>query len=140
MSIAERTLVPSERAMSIFVRTTKTFDRAIFTFASFLKAGHSVFFGEQTREIPAVKESQPAIVVPIQVRDEMVGVINIASEKPGSTYDEEDLRALQVFAENVGSCIRHAEQAEWMRQIIQRHTAGAAESTSPTKERFVPTA
>lgn len=40
---------------------------AIFTFASFLKAGHSVFFGERSREIPAVKESQPAIVLPILV-------------------------------------------------------------------------
>jgi len=40
---------------------------AIFTFASFLKAGHSVFFGERTREIPAVRENQPAIVVPILV-------------------------------------------------------------------------
>jgi transcriptional regulator with GAF, ATPase, and Fis domain len=83
---------------------------------------------------------EAAIVVPIQVRDEMVGVLNIASEKPGSSYDEEDLRALQVFAENVGSCIRHAEQAEWMRQIIQRHTAGAAEGSSSTMERSVPTA
>ncbi len=40
---------------------------AIFTFASFLKAGHSVFFGERTREIPEVRESQPAIVLPILV-------------------------------------------------------------------------
>jgi len=40
---------------------------AIFTFASFLKAGHSVFFGERTREVPAVKESQPAIYIPILV-------------------------------------------------------------------------
>jgi len=40
---------------------------AIFTFASFLKAGHSVFFGERTREVPAVKESPPAIVGPILV-------------------------------------------------------------------------
>ncbi|MGZ8858182.1 MAG: NADH-quinone oxidoreductase subunit L, partial [Candidatus Aminicenantales bacterium] len=40
---------------------------AILTFASFLKAGHSVFFGERSREIPAVKESQPAIVLPILV-------------------------------------------------------------------------
>ncbi len=40
---------------------------AIFTFASFLKAGHSVFFGERTREVPAVRENQPAIVVPILV-------------------------------------------------------------------------
>ncbi len=40
---------------------------AIFTFASFLKAGHSVFFGERTREVPEVRESQPAIVFPILV-------------------------------------------------------------------------
>jgi NADH-quinone oxidoreductase subunit L len=40
---------------------------AIFTFASFLKAGHSVFFGERTREVPAVRENQPAIVVPILI-------------------------------------------------------------------------
>jgi len=40
---------------------------AIFTFASFLKAGHSVFFGERTREVPSVRESQPALVLPILI-------------------------------------------------------------------------
>jgi NADH-quinone oxidoreductase subunit L len=40
---------------------------AIFTFASFLKAGHSVFFGERTREVPVIKESQAGIVLPILV-------------------------------------------------------------------------
>ncbi len=42
---------------------------AIFTFASFLKAGHSVFFGPASEERPAVKvkESPAAIVVPILV-------------------------------------------------------------------------
>ena len=40
---------------------------AIFTFGSFLKAGHSVFFGERTREVPAVRESPPAIVLPVLV-------------------------------------------------------------------------
>ncbi len=40
---------------------------AIFTFASFLKAGHSVFFGQRTGEIPKVKESQSPIVLPILV-------------------------------------------------------------------------
>jgi len=40
---------------------------AIFTFASFLKAGHSVFFGERSKEVPAVKESQVPVVVPILV-------------------------------------------------------------------------
>jgi formate hydrogenlyase subunit 3/multisubunit Na+/H+ antiporter MnhD subunit len=40
---------------------------AIFTFASFLKAGHSVFFGERTREVPAVKESPLGITFPLLV-------------------------------------------------------------------------
>ena len=38
---------------------------AIFTFASFLKAGHSVFFGERSREVGAVRESPAPIVIPI---------------------------------------------------------------------------
>jgi transcriptional regulator with GAF, ATPase, and Fis domain len=61
-----------------------------------------------------------AMVVPIMVRDELVGVLNISSRAPGTTYDEEDLRALEVFAENAGTCIRQAERAEWMRQTIER--------------------
>jgi len=40
---------------------------AIFTFASFLKAGHSVFFGERTREVPELKESPPAIYIPLLI-------------------------------------------------------------------------
>jgi formate hydrogenlyase subunit 3/multisubunit Na+/H+ antiporter MnhD subunit len=42
---------------------------AIFTFASFLKAGHSVFFGRPSEERPAVKvkESPAAIVIPILI-------------------------------------------------------------------------
>jgi len=38
---------------------------AIFTFASFLKAGHSVFFGPRSTEVPKLKESPAAIVLPI---------------------------------------------------------------------------
>jgi formate hydrogenlyase subunit 3/multisubunit Na+/H+ antiporter MnhD subunit len=40
---------------------------AIFTFASFLKAGHSVFFGARSKEIPAVKESQAPVFLPILI-------------------------------------------------------------------------
>jgi GAF domain-containing protein len=69
---------------------------------------------------------EAAIVVPILVRDELVGVINVASDRAGTVYDDEDLQALQVFAENVGSCIRHTQQAEWMRQLIRHHTAAAS--------------
>jgi NADH-quinone oxidoreductase subunit L len=40
---------------------------AIFTFASFLKAGHSVFFGTRSKDIPAVKESPAPIFLPILI-------------------------------------------------------------------------
>jgi len=38
---------------------------AILTFASFLKAGHSVFFGPRSLEVAEVKESQSPIYLPI---------------------------------------------------------------------------
>ena len=40
---------------------------AILTFASFLKAGHSVFFGPRNPETPQVKENKSPIYVPILV-------------------------------------------------------------------------
>jgi len=40
---------------------------AIFTFASFLKAGHSVFFGPRTKDVPSLKESHSSIVIPILI-------------------------------------------------------------------------
>jgi putative methionine-R-sulfoxide reductase with GAF domain len=61
-----------------------------------------------------------AIVVPIQVRDELVGVISLSSRKPGIVYSDEDLRALEIFAGSAGLCLRHTEQAGWMRQTIWR--------------------
>jgi NADH-quinone oxidoreductase subunit L len=38
---------------------------AILTFASFLKAGHSVFLGPRSQEVPAVKESESPVFIPI---------------------------------------------------------------------------
>jgi len=61
-----------------------------------------------------------AIVVPILVRDELVGVISLSSQKPGIAYSNEDLRALEIYAGNAGLCLRHTEQAGWMRQTIWR--------------------
>ncbi len=40
---------------------------AILTFASFLKAGHSVFFGPRSLETAAVKESKSPITIPILI-------------------------------------------------------------------------
>jgi formate hydrogenlyase subunit 3/multisubunit Na+/H+ antiporter MnhD subunit len=40
---------------------------ALFTFASFLKAGHAIFLGPRSKEVPAVKESEAGILLPILV-------------------------------------------------------------------------
>ena len=61
-----------------------------------------------------------AMVVPIIVRDELVGVLNASSRDPGTRYSTDDLQSLAVFAENVGTVIRHSEHAEWMRQTIEK--------------------
>ena len=65
------------------------------------------------------KDLSAAMVVPIILRDELVGVINVSSRSKRTEFDNEDMRALQVFAENVGVAIHHTEQAEWMRATIR---------------------
>ena len=71
---------------------------------------------------PDLKFNYPSLtstmVVPILLRDEIVGVINATSNSPDITYDDDDLRAFQVFAENAGACIRHAEHVNWLKQMI----------------------
>jgi len=59
------------------------------------------------------------MVVPIMIRNELVGVINVSTLSPETTYTADDLKALQVFAENTGAYIRHTEQAHWMRKTIK---------------------
>ena len=58
------------------------------------------------------------MVVPIEVRGELVGVISASSRSEDRDYDTDDLQAMHVFAEHAGIVIRHAEQANWMRQTI----------------------
>lgn len=71
-----------------------------------------------------------AMVVPIVLRDELVGVINVRTNDPDVEYEEDDLNALQVFAENAGAFIRHSEKAEWMRKTIER-LGNISEETGP---------
>ena len=66
------------------------------------------------------KHLTAAMVVPVIVRDELVGVLNISSRERDADYTEEDLDALKVFAENLGSCIRQSERSEWRRLTIER--------------------
>lgn len=75
-------------------------------------------------------EITSSMVVPITLRNELVGVINVTSGNPDIIYDHEDLQALQVFAENTGAFIRRAEQAHWMRQTIKKLQAGRKRESS----------
>lgn len=86
-------------------------------------------------ELPLLSESlSAAIVVPIILREELVGVINVGSRSSGTEYNVDDLQALTVFAENAGACIRHAEQAEWMRKTIE----GLREPSRPRERSSYP--
>jgi putative methionine-R-sulfoxide reductase with GAF domain len=70
-----------------------------------------------------------AMVVPIILRDELVGVVNVSSRSKRMKYTEEDMSALKVFAENAGTCIRHAEHVEWMRETIHNLQAKLANAS-----------
>ena len=61
-----------------------------------------------------------AMVVPIILRDELLGVLSVSSRSRHVRFDHEDLETLLVFAETAGIVTRHAEQAAWMRGTIQR--------------------
>jgi len=65
-----------------------------------------------------------AMVVPIIVRDELVGVLNVSSRSADVIYESEDLIALQGFASGAGACIRHTEHMNWMRKMLS-HNARA---------------
>jgi len=62
-----------------------------------------------------------AMVVPIIVRDELVGVLNVSSRTADVIYESEDLIALQGFASAAGACIRHTEHMNWMRKMLSHH-------------------
>ena len=64
-----------------------------------------------------------AIVVPILLRDELVGVLSIRSRESGVRYNKSDLQSLQVLSENIGTVIRHSEHVEWMRKTIEAQRA-----------------
>ncbi len=61
-----------------------------------------------------------AIVAPIMVRAELVGVLTVSSRTQGARYDQEDLQALSVFAENAGTCIDLMEWIERTKRMNQK--------------------
>jgi len=61
---------------------------SIFTFASFLKAGHSIFLGPRTKEIPKVKESESPIFIPIIVLALLSIIFGVYNKLPLSFIQE----------------------------------------------------
>jgi transcriptional regulator with GAF, ATPase, and Fis domain len=72
-----------------------------------------------------VSKLSAAVVVPVLLRDELIGVLSIRSRKAGGHYGEDDLQSLRVLAENIGTVIRHSEHVEWMRKTIETRRASA---------------
>jgi GAF domain-containing protein len=83
------------------------------------------------RPYPASASLTAAMLVPILVRDELDGVLNVSSRTAATRYGPDDLRALQVFAENAGTCIRHSERAAWSRRVIAAYQTGAVRDPRP---------
>jgi NADH-quinone oxidoreductase subunit L len=59
---------------------------AIFTFASFLKAGHAIFLGPRSTEVPAVKESESPIFLPILVLAGICVLFGIGNALPLNAF------------------------------------------------------
>jgi transcriptional regulator with GAF, ATPase, and Fis domain len=53
-----------------------------------------------------------AMAAPIILGDELIGVISVSRHNSDLEFVDDDLRALQVFAENAGAFIRNAERIE----------------------------
>ena len=74
-----------------------------------------------------------AMVVPIMLRGDLFGVLSVSSRSRRIRYDAEDLETLLVFAETAGIASRHAEQANWMRETIQRLDDALSDRGDPLK-------
>jgi putative methionine-R-sulfoxide reductase with GAF domain len=64
-----------------------------------------------------------AMVVPIVLEKELLGVLSASSRLEGLRYDKNDLRALQVFAGIAGAALHHAQQHERVRETVRRPDA-----------------
>ena len=87
-----------ETGMIIF--TIAAWFGAIFTFASFLKAGHSVFLGPRTTEVPEVKESKWPMLVPMVILSALCIFFGVYSSVPLKLFVEPALEG-QVMGEHV---------------------------------------
>jgi NADH-quinone oxidoreductase subunit L len=61
---------------------------AILTFASFLKAGHSVFLGPRSKEVPKVRESEIPILIPLVILALLCIVFGVYNKLPLKLFIE----------------------------------------------------
>jgi formate hydrogenlyase subunit 3/multisubunit Na+/H+ antiporter MnhD subunit len=61
---------------------------AIFTFASFLKAGHSVFLGPRNPDAPRVKESESPVFLPILILASLCILFGVYNKLPLKAFIE----------------------------------------------------
>jgi len=60
------------------------------------------------------------LAVPMRVKDECVGVIEIINKKNGKTFSQEDLEWLEIFATQAGIAVVNAQSMKKAREKIQQ--------------------
>jgi NADH:ubiquinone oxidoreductase subunit 5 (subunit L)/multisubunit Na+/H+ antiporter MnhA subunit len=74
---------------------------AILTFASFLKAGHSVFFGPRSQELAEVKESKLPVTLPILALAALCVLFGVYSALPLKLFIQPILAGRAAFGEHL---------------------------------------
>jgi Nif-specific regulatory protein len=63
--------------------------------------------------------SRTMLAVPMRVKDECIGVIELINKKDGKYFDEQDLEWLEIFANQAGIAIVNARSIERVRNEIE---------------------
>lgn len=71
-------------------------------------------------EVQVSAKLRSAMIVPLIVREDVAGVLSVSNDVSDIEYDKDDLTTMKVFAETAEYCLRHAENADWMRTMIQQ--------------------
>ena len=59
-----------------------------------------------------------AMVMPMILADQLIGVLNVSSRSPGVSYSQDDLRSLRLFSLVKAIYCFEAMQIEWMAKTI----------------------
>ena len=65
-------------------------------------------------------QSKTMMAVPMRVKDECLGVIELINKKDGRQFDEEDLEWLEIFATQAGIAVVNARSIEKARDKIEQ--------------------